>query len=226
MLTCHAAPPRISATASSLADRTGIVLLYAPTGLNLTELVIAISASISGSAEEALRRADGALTSLAKAESVSESGDIAPLLSAVSEALGIEVSLRDPQPREIAARVHQERPDFAVRAAEDFGGFLGVASRLVVALTTAAIERSVNSATWGVGSPVRSRNAVLSDILLANDSHWGRLSDQARGLGIPIDGWHRALMLEIPDTPDSTSYDLLQTIGEVALRALRGRANR
>lgn len=222
LLTGHSTPPRISITATALADRTGIVLLCAPLDVNLTELVIAISASISGSAEEALRRADGALTNLSNAESASEPGDISPLLRAASESLGIEVSLRDSQPGEIPSRVRLESHDFVTVAAEDFGGFLGIASRLVVALTSAAIERSVSSATWGMSSPVRSRNAVLSDILISNDSHWGRLSDQARSLGIPVDGWHRALMLEIADAPDSMNYDLLQTIGEVALRSVRG----
>jgi hypothetical protein len=222
MLTGHAAPPRISATATALADRSGIVLLCAPKDASLTELVIAISASVFGSAEEALRRADDALTNLTAAESTSEPGDITSLLSAASESLGVEVSLRDPQPGELATRVRLESHDFATVAAEDVGGFQGVASRLVVALTTAALERSVSSATWGIGSPVRSRNAVLSDILIASDSHWERLSDQARDLGIPIDGWHRALMLGISDTPDSMSYDFLQTVGEVALRAVRG----
>ncbi len=221
MFTCHTVPPRISATAAALADRTGIVLLYAPMGLSLSDLVIAIAASISGSAEEALRRVDGALTSLARAESVSEPGDIAPLLFAASDALGIEVSLREPQPGDIAESTHPKLPEFTAKTDENIGGFLGVAARLIIALTQAAIERSMSSATWGMGSPVRSRNAVLSDILLANDSHLGRLSDQARKLGIPIDGWHRALMLEITDTPDSMSYDVLQTIGDVALRALR-----
>lgn len=221
MLTGYDAPPRVSATATTLAERSGITLLSAPGGTSLTELIIAVSASISGSAEEALRRAEDGLANLERAEVVSEPGDIAPLLAAASESLGVEVSLRNSQPWELATKMPTRGSNLATVATEEVSGFLGVASRLVVALTAAAIERSVSSATWGIGSPVRSRNAVLSDILIANDSHWGRLSDQARNLGIPIDGWHRALMLEIADTPDSMSYDLQQAISETALRTVR-----
>ena len=222
MLTGFDVPPRISATATTLAQRAGIALLSAPGGTSLTELIIAVSSSISGSAEEALQRAQDGLTNLERAEAMSEPGDITPLLAAASASLGVEVSLRSTPPRPVATTGPTDAVHHTRVATREVGGFLGVASRLVVALTNAAIERSISAATWGLGGPVRSRHAVLSDILIANDSHWGRLSDQARNLGIPIDGWHRALMLEIADTPDSMSYDLQQTIGEASLRTVRG----
>jgi sugar diacid utilization regulator len=221
LLTGPAAPERVAATAGALAQRSGVVLLSAQTEHDLADLVVAASAAIAGGAEEALRRADDALDRLRSAQSAAEPGDPAPLLAAASEALGVSVEVRDAEPGDEVAWVRLGGQDVSTVTAPMSDGWAAVANRLVVNATAAALERSLGLAERGEDVPTRSRSAVLSEILVAGGTHSARLAEQARRLGIAIDGWHLALVLEVVDASDPLSFDFLETLGRRALQAVR-----
>jgi hypothetical protein len=221
LFTGHSAPTTVEATAAALAARSGVVLLSAPAGLDLVELVVAASAGIAGSAEAALRKADEALAQLHAVESTLEPGDTATLLEIGSGALAEALTIRAGNAGELFARVRLDGQDVATIAAPTPAGHAAAAGRLIVAAVAAAMERSLSAAAHGPGIPIRSRSAVLSDILVADDANSARLSEQAHRLGLAIDGWHRALMLHAVAPAEPLSFDFLQTLGEAALRAVR-----
>jgi sugar diacid utilization regulator len=99
-------------------------------------------------------------------------------------------------------------------------GHLATAARLSVALTAAAMERSLEASVRTQEAPIRSRDAVLSELLVAGDNHVPGLVARARHLGVPIDGWHRALMLQVDLAGETPGFDFIQTIGRLALRSI------
>lgn len=220
MLTGPAAPTRVSATASALAQRSGITIISAP-DRDLVDLVFAASTAIAGSADDALHRAGEALDKLQRTEAASVSGETEGLLAVASEALGALVSVRVAKPGEIAAGVSLDGQELATIVAPQLTGNAKIAARLIVSATAAAMERSLSAGAHGYGIPIRTRSAVLGDILMTDGVNSVRLSDQARNLGISIDGWHRALMLQVVSPSAPLSFDLQQAVGEAALRSIR-----
>ena len=226
LLTGHATPAHIEATASALAMRSVTSVLAAPVHLDLVDLIVAASAVIAGSADEALRRADSAVVRLKHAEADAASGDTTELLSIASEALGTTVTMREALPGDIWARVSLDSQTVSTIATTAPAGYAAASARIVVAATAAAIERSLSAAAHEPGVPIRSRSAVLSDMLVADDAHSARLSDQAHHLGIPIDGWHLALMLNLTSPNETPSFDFLQMLGEATWRSVRSMRSR
>lgn len=226
VLTGRSTPGPIAITAAMLASRSGVVVLDAPKELDLVELIVAAAAGIAGSADGELRRADETLDRLRALEPQLSPGDTAEILTLGSEALDQDLTVRVPEPGDVSARILLDGVEISTIAAKMLQGHRGAAGRIVVSAIAAAMERSLSAAAHGPGIPIRSRSAVLGDILVADDTNSSRLADHARRLGVPVDGWHRALMLHVVEPKEPLSFDLLQTVGEVALRAVRSGPHR
>jgi sugar diacid utilization regulator len=74
--------------------------------------------------------------------------------------------------------------------------------------------------------PIQSREEVLSELLAAAPQGRAALVHRARTLGIPIDGWHVAVRLEVDELADSSenelaAYQARQRLGRATLQALR-----
>ena len=221
VLTGRSAPGPIAMTAAMLASRSGVVVLAAPEDLDVVELIVAAAAGIAGWADGELRRADEALTRLRTMEPQPVPGDTAEFLRVGSEALDLDLTVRAPEAGDVFARILLDGQEVSTISARMPHGHRGAASRIVVSAIAAAMERSLSAAVHGPGIPIRTRSAVLGDILVADDANSARLADQARRLGVSVDGWHRALMLHLVKPKEPPSFDFLQTIGEAALRAVR-----
>lgn len=218
MLTGPSVPEHAPAPTEALARKADIVVLGAPADQSLADLVLAMHAAALGGAEQALRRAEAVLLGLRQAEVASEPGDTDALRIAASEALGSSVELRNSEPGETSSEVFVDGQVVSAVSAATGSGHMATAVKLSVALTAAAMERSLEASIRTQEAPVRSRDAVLSELLVAGDSHAPALTARARHLGLPIDGWHRALMLQVDVAGDPSGFGFQETLGRLALR--------
>jgi sugar diacid utilization regulator len=220
MLTGSSVPERVSATTSALARRAGVVLIGAPTSAGMAEIVVALHSAIQGAAEQALRRTEAVWMQLRQAESGAQPGDTEALRAAASEALDVPIELRQPTPGEPSSEVFVDGQVVSTLSAPRRNGHLATATRLSVALTAAAMERSLQASVRTEEAPIRSRDAVLSELLVAGDSQAPAIAARARHLALPIDGWHRALLLQLEGSNDPPGFDFIETLGRLALRSV------
>lgn len=220
ILTGAGQPAEVGPTAALLAARAGIVVAAAPADRATGDLFVALSSATAGDAPAALRRALSAEDELRRARSTLEPDDVDGLLAAASDALGAPVLLADAGPGTVSRPVFAHGQQVGAVVTESRTGHAADTANLVVALTAAAIERSLDASYRGDHAPLRSRDAILSELLVAGDAHASRLGEQARRLGVPVDGWHRAVLL-LSDLDETPGLDFLHTLGSCALRAVR-----
>ncbi|GAA3115483.1 PucR family transcriptional regulator [Streptosporangium carneum] len=207
VLTSFEGPPPVTATA--LAERGGVSLL-AFDG-DLAELVVALERALSGSAADALVRAEAATSSVLRA-----GGDPDRIAAAVSRSLGVPVHTDGAA---FSADVPDGLPDGSDGLSDGPGaqdGHLALAVRLALGVATLA-----TTGGQGDDSPVRSRSQLLTELLIAPEDQAFRLATRARALGFAVDAWHIALRVEPTALTGSNRYAVLEEMGPVAARLLR-----
>jgi len=112
------------------------------------------------------------------------------------------------------------RPLYEVEAEGTWGS-------LAAALCAEAATRRVDAARRSEEAPIRSRAGILAELLLGSPSDFAAVSERARELGVPVDGWHVATQIEIggPATRDAAdpvaTHALREEVFHVALRSAR-----
>src|SRR6266536_3976363 len=112
------------------------------------------------------------------------------------------------------------RPLYEVEAEGTWGS-------LAAALCAEAATRRADAARRSEEAPIRSRAGILAELLLGSRSDFAAVSERARELGIPVDGWHVATQMEIAGQGVDAAGDAVAThalreeIFHLALRAGR-----
>ncbi|WP_433256462.1 PucR family transcriptional regulator [Streptosporangium sp. CA-135522] len=233
-------------TATALAERGGLALL-AFTG-DLAELAVAAERALSGSAADALVRAEAAASAVLRA-----GGDPDRIATAASRSLGVPVrtdgttfsAFSAPPFSAFSAHAPDEFPggpdapgglrgdcgeadlrgDLENRPGEPGGGAARpgapgghLALAVRLVLDVAALAAAAGHAD---DHPVRSRSQLLTELLVAPEEQAFRLATRARALGLAVDSWHIALRVEPTALTGPDRYAVLDAAEPVAARLLR-----
>lgn len=215
----------ISPTSARIAARWGIAILATERDTDLGKLAIAISRELSGGADVALLRAHAAMRAVATHPA---DGRQEALLHRVGAALGVPLAMTDEKPAGRAATAitidgHAEGWLSAPRADGDMA--MGVDIGLHVA--AAAMREAMARARRAEEIPIQSRAEVLSELMSAAPQNRAPLVRRARSLGVPIDGWHVAVRLELEDLSgaqaeeDIAAHETRSTVARTLLQSLR-----
>jgi sugar diacid utilization regulator len=216
-------PWRLPATAVWIADRADIGLIWVPLELELAQLLRALDNEIGGGPEQALARARSALAAIRRAETTG--GDVDALVEAVATELGVPVTRRAPDPREISAPLVLLGQVEGHLSAPDVGGDLATVTGLVVGAAAAAASRMLEAARLAREVPIRSRSELLGELLTASDPNQIEdLTARARLLGLRIDQWHVALRIEADnldqvERDEVARYQILEVASRLGLQA-------
>jgi PucR C-terminal helix-turn-helix domain/GGDEF-like domain len=194
----------IEPTAIRIADRNALGLLFAPRGVEPTQLVIAVAKALTGDATAALTRIDAARRLITTAEG-GQGDKRGAVLAAASEALGTPVRVGHPEHGEVASAVIIDGSveDFiTARVTDDARGAWVIAARTVVAQAANAYTRIVAEERRTELTPLRDRGRLLGELLLAPDSERIALVSHARTVGLAVDGWHQVLRFELSSSLD------------------------
>ena len=217
---------RPAATAVDLAERLGLGLLVAPRDTDLAGLLLALGRAQRGDAEEALGRIELAL------RTVTAAADERGALAAATAALGAAVELREPRDGELAAPLVVAGSAEGQLVAPAAGGWRRTVGQVVLELTAEMVARRREAARRADELPLRSRQALLSELLMAAAPHTEEALTRARLFGLPVDGWHVAVRIELEDGNEHGGgdelrrFELLEAVSALALRAaLRARGS-
>jgi sugar diacid utilization regulator len=224
-----AGPWRPPLTALDIADRGELALVSMPPGTDLATLIEALLREIAGGAEAALRRIELAFDAVSRAES--GAGDERSVVAACMRTLGMRVHLRDPdaepdpdEPLSVAVPVVVGGSVEAQLCAPLIADEPGMAVRVVLELAAGAVARLREAARRARDIPIRSRTELLSELLVSTSPHTDDLLNRARLLGLPIDGWHQALRVELENLnevehDELRRFELFEAASQLALQA-------
>jgi sugar diacid utilization regulator len=207
-------------TAVDIASRADIALISVPADLELTHLLLAFLAEVGGGPARALARGSAGLDAVDRAEQVK--ADLGTLCAMVGDGLGTPVVKMpaDPATSRLSAAVSEP-----VRlAAPEAHGDLAVAARLVLRAATDAAARLADEERKARELPIRSRAELLAELLISEATLNEDMLERARQHGIPLSGWHVALLIEADNLADVACdeigrFELLESAGQVALSA-------
>jgi sugar diacid utilization regulator len=215
----------VTSTAAGIADRRGIGILVRPATTDLAQLAMAVGRELAGDAGGALVRAHGTLRAL---EAHPADTGLEALLTSAGAAGGIALRITAEEPQ------HGHVPAAPVRANGQLAGWISVApsdrplegdaalgAELSVFLTAASAGWILARAAREQELPIRSRDELLSELLLTEPAAHSQLVQRARAIGLPIDGWHVVVHLEIDELAERVSAD---TLSAYATRQAFGRA--
>ena len=191
---------RIPSTATAIASRSGTAILGTRDDTELTELALAIGRELAGSADVALLRAHAAVRAI---EVHPADGSIDSLLAHVGAALGAPISMVASEPHDGPRRAvlvdgHTE----AWVTAPAHEGDAQMSVEIVLHALAAGVGEALTRARRSQELPTQSREEVLTDLLAAPTKARDPIVLRARGLGLPIDGWHVAVRLDFERLAD------------------------
>ncbi|MDX6561616.1 MAG: hypothetical protein QOD65_1430 [Gaiellales bacterium] len=194
----------ITPTSAAVADRSGTAILARAPEMDLAQLAVAISLELAGGAEVALRRAREAI----RAIEPRRSGGTEELLRRAGAALGVALEVVHDEPAtgpRAAIRVDDRVEGWVTAPPQE--GDLAIGLDVVLHAAAAELGHSLAGARRAAELPILSREEVLSELLTAPSQARGPLVQRARTLGIPIDGWHVAVRLEVEDFGEAATRD-------------------
>jgi sugar diacid utilization regulator len=191
---------RIPSTASAIASRSGTAILGTRDDTELTELALAIGRELAGAADVALLRAHAAVRAI---EVHPLDGSIDSLLAHVGAAVGAPISMVASEPRAAPHRavLVDGHPEAWVTAPAQEGD-AEMSVEIVLHALAAAVGAAMTRARRSQELPSQSREEVLTDLLAAPAKARDPIVLRARGLGLPIDGWHVAVRLDFERLSD------------------------
>ncbi len=205
-------------TASDIARRCDLALVWVPQGTDLAWLIQAMAKELAGGPGAALERARAALAALESAEA--EGAGPGDLARVAGLALGVRIEW--PGDGELAVPVMAGGHPQGYLAATGVGGDLATATMLVLHAAAGAASRRLAAIQREREIPTRSRGELVSALLVSDPTRREEMLAEARRLGIPVDGWHVAVHLELSAgaTEDEIGrFELVEAAGQVALQA-------
>jgi sugar diacid utilization regulator len=208
---------RITPTSAAIAGRSGTALLAAAED-DLARLAISIAREIAGGADAALLRAHTALRAIAAHPA---DAGIDRLIDRAGAALGVPLRRAADEPAGPRAPITVEGRIEGWLTAPRQVGDLGLAVDIVLQAAATATAQALAAAQHAAEIPIRSRAEVLTELLSAPESGRAALVARARGLGLPVDGWHVAARLEFEEVA-TPGPDIHHAQLEFARAALQG----
>jgi len=216
---------RIPSTATVIASRSGTAILGTQDDTELTELALAIGRELAGAADVALLRAYTALRAI---EVHPPDASTDSLLAHAGAALAVPISMvaSEPQDRPHRAVLVDGRVEGWVMAPAQEGD-AEMSVEIVLHALAAGIGEAMTRARRSQELPMQSREEVLTDLLSAPAKTREPVVLRARGLGLPIDGWHVAVRLDFEELTDRQAGDDLDAyqararFGSTALQVAR-----
>ncbi|MQA01824.1 MAG: PucR family transcriptional regulator [Streptosporangiales bacterium] len=231
VLTGARAPAQVPATVAGMAECAGVVVLRADQE-PLADLVVSLSAALVGGPGEQLRVVASAHAALADLERRGAEDPLAEATRVASDALGRPVAQQydaGTQTAEQVAETVECEGEPTRWLVVDAGAADQVTARLVLTLAAGAAGaagRLLAANRRREDVPVRSRSAVLGEVLVASGERLSRLLDTARAVGMPIDGWHEVVRIEFDDgrgraLDEVSRFALLESATRLALQVAR-----
>lgn len=210
-----------SITALAIADRAQLTLISIPAETDLALLIKAVDRVIDGGAELALARADLALQSISAAEAAREG--VSQMVAKAAASLGVSIEEREAGPTERVLPLMTDGIAARYVCAEPLTWASATASRLVLHALASAADRLDELTRRDLEFPTRSQSDLLGELLLADYAHAVELIDWARQLGLPIDGWHVVVRIEIENLAQIQRDELgrIELLAGAAYDALR-----
>ena len=207
-------------TAVDIASRADLALVSIPASGEVTDLLLAILAEVGGGPARALARASTGLDAVDQAEHAG--ADLGLLCAMVGDGLGTPVVSMPAEPATSGLGAGAAEPGRL--AAPEAHGDLAVAARLVLRAATDAAARLADDERKARELPIRSRAELLAELLISESALNEDMLDRARQHGIPLGGWHVALLVEADNltdvAPDEIGrFELLESAGQLALSA-------
>jgi sugar diacid utilization regulator len=214
----------LTPTSAAIADRSGTAILGTAAGVDLAELAVAIGRELAGRGDVALMRAHAALRAI---EAHPPQGRIEALVQRAGAALGVPIRIVHDEPSKgphapIVVENHVE----GWLVAEPQDGDLALGLEIVMHAASAAAGHALGERRRAEELPIQSREEVLTELLVAPMEARPALVHRARTLGVPIDGWHVAVRLEVDQLAHSGdselgAYQARQRLGRATLQVLR-----
>lgn len=216
----HARPP--TSTAAEIAERFGVAILRHTHPINLADLVCGLDAALRGGAELALRRAVVAFDHATPARSA----DARALVADVAAIADAEIALLDGPEGEVAFPVGPSEEAERWIVMRDADAVSRPELVLIGRLLAHALMQATVVARRARELPIRSRAELLSELLDSSSRGRSELLSRARALGLPIDGWHVAVRIELDDQDHAWSDEVAafagrEEFGRIALDAVR-----
>jgi sugar diacid utilization regulator len=107
-------------------------------------------------------------------------------------------------------------------------GDLGLAVDIVLQVAAAGVGRALARRRHAEELPIQSGDEVLTEIISGPPEIRSDVVQRARTLGLPIDGWHVAVRVEVEELADGApaaaatrGHQVRRAVGRATLRALR-----
>lgn len=184
-------PSVVPGTACSIANKYGIALLHYPGQASLARLIIDLDQEIAGDASRTLQRLATAAMDVQLA--ASEGALPEELVTTIARTTDVDIRVDEtsgPAPAVVAGSGLAER---------------GHGGEIALALARLAVASEVGG---GLRATVRSRAAVITELLHSARAPEESLIERARALGIVLDGSHVVIALELDFSGTPTESDL------------------
>lgn len=211
----------LTGTTRALAEQIDFAVLDCVETTSTAELLTRCASVLAGDGEHALRRVRDFLSATNPRHSPGNGPfSTAELLDAAGRALDVPVSLESSGSPGVPVRLGPaELGSIVIPAAH---GVDALAARIVAEALAMRMEQALAEQRRLRSGTVQGKDSLLSELIVATEHHAVRLTQQARDLAIPIDGWHRAFMFDT-SSGGAWSPDLLADLGESALDAVPDR---
>ncbi|MGH3273902.1 MAG: PucR family transcriptional regulator [Streptosporangiaceae bacterium] len=206
--------PIISRTGREMADRAGPVLLVAATS-SLTDLALPVAREIDGGASSALQRLSGLLRALVPLTDKLAATE--QLIQAAQELAGCPIFADAPDTAGsfVTPVIVDGRAELTLSSPRRADPSHDRQAEITLRLLADAIGRVLTTRGRAEHIPVTSRSELLTAFLAVDEAQAGPILRRARAAGIPVDGWHVLVALEIENLMTLADHD------EVAAYELR-----
>lgn len=195
----------LPSTAQDLAMHYRISVVAIAPGVDLAQIITAAHDEMVGGTGSLLARAGAAAETLDRADA--EAPPISDVVARVSDEIGFPIVSRAPVDGELGAKVVVDGSVEAWYAMPATRSSNDVITGLVLNRLAQVVEHQMIAAHRAWQRPIRSRAAILSELLLGDADTAERLVPRARALGLPIDGWFIVIRLEFDNLACLTKGD-------------------
>jgi sugar diacid utilization regulator len=213
----------LTPTSASIANRSGTAILGTRPEVDLAELALAIGRELAGGSDVALLRAHSALRAIGAHPSP---GRVEALVQHAGDALGVPIKIVAEPSGGPCAPIVVENHVEGWLVGEPQEGDLAMGLDIVLHAASVAAAKALSEHARADELPIRSREEVLTELLAAPPHARPAVVHRARTLGVPIDGWHVAVRLEVDQLAYSgdgelAAYEARLRLARATLQALR-----
>lgn len=221
----------LPATTTAIAKRAGVAVLRARPDVDPVALGIAIQREIDAGVDAWVQRALEVLPLLDLPDPddrVHDDEEPRAIVSEVGATFGVPIEYQEVPAEGVLSIpvVVNNREVGYVWASSEHGAHEGIL-QLVLQLTAQAAALRLGSVWYAQEAPVRSRAELLTELLLSEPREVTGLLRRARMFGVPVDGWHVAVHLELENVAETVGgddiaiFECTELVGHIALQTAR-----